>query len=256
MKNAAPAPAYAATLTGTNGQVVAKFRVKSLKSTNHKDEPVALTVLGESPEFAGNLVVLSGNCACLYNCAGQRVYGGYQRGTGFIYQKLPVRLHTVTGRALGYINTHSGQRQAQHSHFAGLWCANMEKANEVTRRMREMSGTRTTDERKAITAERHAEKVAKFAGKAERAEQALATVAERFTKRFDAAKRKLEKAGEPLVFNNGVRDIDAVLLQAFGMYAEPNERTLADVIAYEQGELAHKAAAYRKGQEPTPYRHA
>ena len=261
MKNAPIlAPAYAATLTGSNGQVIAKFRVKTIQHTNsYNSEVTSMPVIGVSPDFATLLVVCYGTSS-LYLCepTGKFAVGGYQWGTGSIFHSRYVSLNT-DGTVRYRVGFASGQIKSQHAQFCGLFTAEMEKANEVTRANRAASGTRTTEERQEIASENRAAKIAKFAGKAERAEKKLATVADNLTKRYEAAKRKLAKAGKPEVwqmglFNGTTRPIDAILFEAFGCYDEPGTNSLAAIIAYEIAETTHKLAAYRQGHEPEQYR--
>ena len=259
--NTTTAPAaIAATVTGSKGQVIARFRVKAL-AVKRYDAVERLPVLGTLKGDATMLVVETyrrgeGDAFYkIYDCNGLPVYGGFQRGSGSIFIQVHLgateRGHIVTREV-----THgSAQIQTAAAHFVGMWSPAMEKANEVNRAHRALSGTRTTEERKEIATANRAEKIAKYAGKVERAEKKLATAAANLTKRYDAALRKLTKAGTPLVLNNGVRDIDAVLLEAFGMYSEPGASSLESVIAYELAETAHKLAAYRLGTEPGPFKY-
>lgn len=251
--NNATAPAYAAEVTGSNGQVVARFRVKTIKYERYNGEVLDLPVAGVSAQFPELLIADYCGSSYLFDASAKMVYGGFQWGTGSIYHSRPVQVSETTGRVITRIGIASGQIKSQHAQFCGLWTANMDKANDITREHRARSGSRTTEEKKEIRSANVAAKIAKYAGKIERAEKRLATVAANNAKRYEAAKRKLEKAGKPAVFNNGVRDIDAILLEAFGMYAEPGTASLESVTEWDLAETAHKLSAYRKGQEPTQY---
>lgn len=148
-------PAYAATVYGSNGQVIARFRVKAIKASRPdysaklpkgatvEDYPmkaVVLPVLGlaatstdSRPLFVtpfGNETVFT-----LIEKDGAQVWAGYVRGSGSIFQKKQIQV-TRSGNAAQMVNTHSGQRQAQNARFAGLWCKGFEDHNEAIRRAR------------------------------------------------------------------------------------------------------------------------
>jgi ribosomal protein L21E len=146
-------PAYAATITGSNGQVIARFRVKAIKALRpdvsakwekgkgYPDAIISIPVLGlaatsveSRPLFVTYTNESKGICT-LIESDGRQVYAGYVRGTGSIYQRLPIEVYN-DGRPANIIVTHSCQRQSPHARFAGLWCEAFDLSNESNRRNR------------------------------------------------------------------------------------------------------------------------
>jgi hypothetical protein len=144
-------PAYVATVTGSKGQVIAKFRVKAIKAerpdtdatfvrgVGYPKKRVMIPVLGlavTSTESRPFFVVGDPERVCtLIEANGDQVRAGYVRGSGVIIQDLPIQVNQA-GRAQGTIVTHSCQRQSPHARFVGLWCPAFDAANESNRRRR------------------------------------------------------------------------------------------------------------------------